>query len=70
MIPICFAEIGKECVIKKIGGSPETKKHLESLGFTAGGSAALISTIGGSIIVKVKESRVALDLDIANKIMI
>lgn len=70
MIPLNFAEIGKECVIKKIGGSPEVKKHLENLGFSIGGSATLINTVGGNVIVKVKESRVALDSKMANKIMI
>ena len=54
MIPLNFAEVGKECVIKKIGGSPEVKKHLENLGFSIGGSATLINTVGGNVIVKVK----------------
>ncbi len=70
MIPISFAKIGEDCVIKKIGGTPEVKKHLENLGFSVGGGATVISTLGGNIIVKVKESRVALDSDMANKIMI
>ena len=70
MIPLSFAEIGKECVIRKIGGSPEVKKHLENLGFSVGGNATLINTVGGNVIVKVKESRVALDSGMANKIMI
>ncbi len=70
MIPLNFAEVGKECVIKKIGGNPEVKKHLENLGFSIGGSATVINTIGGNVIVKVKESRVALDSKMANKIMI
>ena len=70
MIPISFADIGKECVIKKIGGSPEVKKHLENLGFTIGGHATVISTLGGNVIVKVKESRVAIDSGMANKILI
>ena len=70
MIPISFADIGKECIIKRIGGSPEVKKHLENLGFSVGGDAMLISTIGGNVIVKVKESRVAIDSDMANKILI
>ena len=70
MIPISFTDIGKECVIKKIGGSPEVKKHLENLGFTIGGNATVISTLGGNVIVKVKESRVAIDSGMANKILI
>jgi len=70
MIPISFAKIGEDCVIKKIGGSPEVKKHLENLGFSVGGDAMVVSTLGGNVIIKVKESRVALDADMANKIMI
>lgn len=70
MIPLNFAEVGRECVIRKIGGSPEVKKHLENLGFSVGGNIALINTVGGNVIVKVKESRVALDSEMANKIMI
>ena len=70
MIPISFADIGKECIIKKIGGSPEVKKHLENLGFAVGGNATLITALGGNVIIKVKESRVAIDSDMANKILI
>ncbi|MCR4719152.1 MAG: ferrous iron transport protein A [Firmicutes bacterium] len=70
MIPIKFADIGKECIIKKIGGTPEVKKHLENLGFTVGGNATVISTLGGNVIIKVKESRVAIDSGMANKILI
>ena len=45
-------------IIKKIGGSPEVRKHLENLGFNVGGTVAVINTLGGNVIVKVKESRV------------
>lgn len=70
MIPISFADVGKECIIKKIGGSPEVKKHLENLGFAVGGNATLITALGGNVIIKVKESRVAIDSDMANRILI
>ena len=70
MIPLNYAQIGKACVIKKIGGSPEVKKHLENLGFSIGGNLTVINTVGGNVIVKVKESRVALDSKMASKIMI
>ena len=53
MIPISFAKIGEDCVIRKIGGSPEVKKHLENLGFSVGGNAMVISTLGGNVIVKI-----------------
>lgn len=70
MMPLRFADIGTNVVIKKIGGSPEVKKHLETLGFTVGGTVTVINTLGGNVIVKVKESRVAIDDTMANKIMI
>lgn len=70
MIPLTFADIGKSSIIKKVGGSPEVKKHLEDLGFVAGGSVIVISAIGGNLIVNVKDSRVAVDKELAARIMI
>lgn len=70
MIPLDLADIGKENVIKKIGGSPDVKKHLEDLGFTAGGPVIVVSAMGGNVIVKVKESRIAISREMARRIMI
>ncbi len=70
MIPLSYATPGEEFVIRRIGGSPEVKKHLENLGFAAGGSVKVITALNGSVIVKVKESRVAIDEGMARKIMI
>ena len=70
MIPLDLADIGKENVIKKIGGSPDVKKHLEDLGFTAGGLVTVVSAMGGYVIVKVKESRIAISREMARRIMI
>ena len=70
MMPINLADPGKENVIKRIGGSPEVKQHLENLGFVVGGSATVVSSIGGNIIVNVKESRVAISKEMAAKIMV
>lgn len=70
MMPLALADVGKENIIKKIGGSPEIKKHLENLGFVVGGSVTVISTLGGNMIVNVKESRVAINNEMARKIMI
>ena len=70
MIPLIYGEPGEESVIKKIGGSAEVKRHLEDMGFTAGASVTLVSTVGGNVIVKVKESRVGLDRDLAKRVMI
>lgn len=70
MMPLTLASAGEENIIKKVGGLPETKKHLEDLGFVAGGTVTIVSKIGGNIIVNVKESRVAISEEMAQKIMI
>ncbi len=70
MMPLCFADIGSPQIIKRIGGSPEVKKHLEDLGFHIGGEISVVSTISGNLIVNVKECRVAVSRELANKIMI
>lgn len=70
MLPLSFAPVGEENIIKRIGGLPETKRHLEDLGFVVGSSVTVVSTIGGNIIVKVKESRVGISREMAQKIMI
>lgn len=61
---------GEESLIRHIGGSPEVRKHLEDLGFVVGGEVTVVSAIGGNIIVKVKESRVAISDEMARRIMI
>lgn len=70
MMPLTFAEAGEENIIKKIGGKPEIKKHLENLGFVVGGSVRVINRLGGNVIVNVKETRVAVSSEMAQKIMI
>ena len=70
MMPLVYAKTGETQIIRKIGGSPEVKKHLEDLGFVVGGEASVVSTLGGNLIVKVKESRVAISDELARKIMI
>ena len=59
MLPLPFATPGEESVIKKIGGSAEVKQHLADLGFVVGGTVTIINTLGGNVIVKVKESESA-----------
>lgn len=70
MMPLILANVGEENVIKKIGGSPEVKQHLENLGFVVGGSVKIVNTMGGNLIVNVKETRVAVSREMAQKIMI
>lgn len=70
MMPLALADIGEENIIKKIGGSPEVKKHLENLGFVVGGTVSILTSLGGNVIVNVKESRVAISEEMARKIMV
>lgn len=70
MMPLLLAHVGEENVIKKIGGSPEVKQHLENLGFVVGGNVTIVNTMGGNLIVNVKETRVAVSREMAQKIMI
>ena len=70
MMPLYLADIGEENTIKKIGGGPKIKQHLENLGFVVGGSATIVSSIGGNLIVNVKESRVAISKEMAAKIYV
>jgi ferrous iron transport protein A len=70
MMPLTMAKAGEVNLIKKVGGREETRKFLENLGFVTGGMVTVISEIGGNMIVNIKESRVAINRDMANKIMI
>ena len=70
MVPLVFATVGEENIIRKIGGNPEVRAHLENLGFVTGGNVTIISTIGGNLIVNVKDSRVAISKEMAKKIMV
>ncbi len=70
MMPLTLADTGEENVILRVGGSPEVKKHLEDLGFVAGGTVSVVSSLGGNVIVKVKEARVAISEEMARKIMV
>ena len=70
MMPLIYAEKDEAQIIKKIGGSPEVKKHLEDLGFNAGGQVTVVSCLGQNLMVKVKESRVAVSDELARKIMV
>lgn len=70
MIPLCLSEQGEPQIIKRIGGTPEVRQHLENLGFNVGGEVTIVNTLGENVIVKVKEARVALSDELARKIMV
>lgn len=69
-MPLSMARAGESNVIRKVGGREETRRFLENLGFVVGGAVTVISEVGGNIIVNVKESRVAIGKDMANRIMV
>ncbi|MDD4797689.1 MAG: FeoA family protein [Eubacteriales bacterium] len=70
MMPLTIAIPGEENLIKRVGGKPETRQFLENLGFVVGGAVTVIAAIGGNVIVNVKDSRIAVSREMANKIMV
>ena len=70
MMPLTMMSPGEDAIIQRIGGKPEVRQHLENLGFVVGGNVSVINTIGGNLIVNVKEARVAISREMAQKIMV
>ncbi|MCR5254053.1 MAG: ferrous iron transport protein A [Treponema sp.] len=70
MMPLSFAKVGEENIIRKITGNDEVRRHLENLGFVAGANVSIVNSLAGNVIVKVKDSRVAINEDMARRIMI
>lgn len=69
-MPLTMAAVGEVNLIRRIGGNEETKRFLENLGFIAGAEVIILSAIGGNVIVNIKDSRVAINADMARHIMI
>ena len=70
MMPLTMANAGEENIIKKVGGKEDTRRFLENLGFVVGAAVTVISQVEGNIIVNIKDSRVAIGKDMANKIKV
>jgi ferrous iron transport protein A len=70
MMPLSMAEHGKELEIKRINGKDDTRRFLETLGFVEGSNVRIVSKMGGNLIVSVKESRIAIDKAMANRVMV
>ncbi len=70
MMPLPVLDAGEERIVLRISGKPDVKKHLENLGFVAGSEVMVMNVIGGNVIVKVKEARVAISREMAQKIMV
>ena len=70
MMPLTLMSPGEDAIIQRIGGKPEVRQHLENLVFVVGGNVSVINTIGGNLIVNVKDARVAISREMAQKIMV
>ena len=70
MMPLTMAKVGETVTIRKITGKDEVRQHLAELGFVVDSDVTVVSEIGGNLIVQVKDSRIALDKTMANRIMI
>jgi ferrous iron transport protein A len=70
MMPLYMATRGEENIIRKVGGLPDVKKHLEDLGFVVGGTVTVVNSLQGNVIVNIKGSRVAISEEMAGKIYI
>ncbi|MCR4747578.1 MAG: ferrous iron transport protein A [Clostridiales bacterium] len=70
MMPLALANVGEENIIKRIGGNPEMKQHLEDLGFNIGSTVTVVNSLGGNVIVNVKDTRIAISKEMAKKIMV
>ena len=70
MMPLILADSGSENIVRKVGGTAEVRQHLADLGFTVGTPVTVVAAMGGNVIVKVKESRVAISREMAQKIMV
>ncbi len=70
MMPITLADVGEDNTVKRIGGKPEVRRHLENLGFVVGSSVTVINAIGDNLIVRVKDARVAISAEMAQKIYV
>lgn len=69
-MPLTLAVIGEELIIKRIGGNAEVRIHLQNLGFVSGTVVTVVSSMGGNLIVNVKNTRIAISKEMAQKIMV
>lgn len=70
MMPLTLTNTGEETLIQKVGGNPDTRRFLENLGFVTGAAVTVVSEIGGNVIVSIKDSRIAVSKEMAQKIMV
>ena len=69
-MPLSLSPLGEIQTVKRVGGSDQVRAHLENLGFVSGSAVTVVSSLGGNLIVHVKDSRIAISRDLANRIMV
>lgn len=69
-MPLTLAALGQDHIIKRIGGNPDVRAHLQNLGFVSGATVTVVSSMGGNLIVNIKNTRIAISKEMAGKIMI
>lgn len=69
-MPLTLAALGQDYIIKRIGGNPDVRAHLQNLGFVSGASVTVVSSMGGNLIVNIKNTRIAISKEMAGKIII
>ena len=70
MMPLALIGEGEKAMVRRVGGNTEVQHHLENLGFVPGSTVKVITMMGGNLIVQVKEARVAISSEMAQKIMV
>ncbi len=69
-MPLTLAAVGEEIIIKRIGGNADVRAHLQNLGFVSGAAVTVVSSMGGNLIVNVKNARIAVSREMAQKIFV
>ena len=69
-MPLTLAVLGEEIIIKRIGGNPDVRAHRQNLGFVPGAVVTVVSSMGGNLIVNIKNTRIAISKEMAGKIMV
>ena len=69
-MPLSLSPLGEIQTVKRVGGSDQVRAHLENLGFVSGSAVTVVSSLGGNLIVHVKDARIAISRELANRIMV
>lgn len=70
MLPLSMVKEGQPCIVGRVGGKDDTRRFLETLGFVTGAAVTVVSAVGGNLIVMIRNSRIAIGRDMANKVLV